>query len=53
MLRKAVPALLLLALIGGPGKAQNTAPDAMALVRAADLAIGASKVHRIRVGCAK
>ena len=47
MLRKAVPALLLLALIGGPAEAQNAGPDAMALVRAADMAIGASKVHSI------
>ena len=47
MLRKTIPALLLLALIGRPGAAQNAAPDAMALVRAADMAIGASKVHSI------
>jgi glyoxylase-like metal-dependent hydrolase (beta-lactamase superfamily II) len=47
MLRKFVPALLVLAVLVSPGSAQNTAPDAMALVRAADAAIGASKVHSI------
>src|SRR5690348_1728788 len=47
MLRRIVPALLLLVLNGGPGAAQNAAPNAMALVRAADMEIGASKVHSI------
>lgn len=46
MMRKFAPVLLAL-LAAGPGVAQNAGPDAMALVRAADTAIGASKVHSI------
>ena len=48
MLRRFGLVLPLVAATAEPGAAQNSMPDAMALVRAADTAIGASKVHSIR-----
>ena len=49
MLKKIATALPLLALAASSGEAQSPAPaDAMSLIRAADAAIGASKVHSIR-----
>lgn len=45
-MKRIVPAILAIAFIG-PVSAQNAAPDAMALIRAADDAIGASKVHSV------
>lgn len=45
-MRKLAPVLLAL-LAASPGAAQNAGPDAMSLIRAADAAIGASKVHSI------
>src|SRR5205085_761933 len=48
MLRKVLSVLPLLAVTAAPGQAQNAAmPDAMSLIRAADAAIGAGKVHSI------
>src|SRR5690242_17303576 len=48
MLKNIAAALPLLALLAAPGEAQNgAAPDAMSLIRAADAAIGASRVHSI------
>src|SRR5438477_241992 len=48
MLKRIAPALSLLVLAATSGEAQNpAAPDAMSLIRAADAAIGASKVHSI------
>jgi glyoxylase-like metal-dependent hydrolase (beta-lactamase superfamily II) len=47
MLKQLTVSAAALVLIGWQANAQNAAPDAMALVRAADAAIGASKVKSI------
>jgi glyoxylase-like metal-dependent hydrolase (beta-lactamase superfamily II) len=48
MLERIIMCAGLLALLGVPAEAQNTSNEAMALVRAVDAAIGASKARSIR-----
>jgi len=47
MLKKIVALAALLAFFGAPAEAQNAGGDAMAIIRAADAAIGATKVKSI------
>ena len=47
MLKQLAAATAVLTVLGIPAAAQNAAPDAMTLIRAADAAIGASKVRSI------
>jgi glyoxylase-like metal-dependent hydrolase (beta-lactamase superfamily II) len=50
MYRNLAAAVALVALFGVPAGAQNAPQDAMAVIRAADAAIGASKTRSIRYG---